>query len=135
MATLRSSVRRLAGAPEFGSRILGQATSSAVRACKRDETRIPKLDVSERFLAYENLRLQLVGAQLALLRRDEDVYRETLRQARTWLGSYFEAGDPLQSFDIRLVELQQIQISLDLPDISGSLALLRAEIQRRDSAQ
>ncbi len=122
------------GVRALGRKVLADL-GDLVRVRRVDETRIPKLDVSERFLAYENLRLQLVGAQLALLRRDEDVYRETLRQARTWLGSYFEAGDPLQSFDIRLVELQQIQISLDLPDISGSLALLRAEIQRRDSAQ
>ncbi|MGE4634310.1 MAG: uroporphyrinogen-III C-methyltransferase [Arenicellales bacterium] len=106
-----------------------------VRVRRVDETRPPKLDAAARFLAYENLRLQLVGAQLALLRRDEGVFRENLKQARMWLGDYFDPGAPVQSFDVRVAELQQVKVALSFPDISGSLALLRAEIQRRDSIQ
>jgi uroporphyrinogen III methyltransferase/synthase len=106
-----------------------------VRVRRVDETRPPKLDAAARFLAYENLRLQLVGAQLALLRRDEGVFRENLKQARMWLGDYFDPGAPVQSFDDRIAELQQAKVALSFPDISGSLALLRAEIQRRDSIQ
>jgi uroporphyrinogen III methyltransferase/synthase len=106
-----------------------------VRVRRVDETRPPKLDAAARFLAYENLRLQLVGAQLALLRRDEGVFRENLKQARMWLGDYFDPGAPVQSFDVRVAELQQAKVALSFPDISGSLALLRAEIQRRDSIQ
>ena len=53
-----------------------------VRVRRVDETRPPKLDTAARFLAYENLRLQLVGAQLALLRRDAGVFQENLKQAR-----------------------------------------------------
>ncbi len=106
-----------------------------VRVRRVDETRPPKLDTAARFLAYENLRLQLVGAQLALLRRDAGVFQENLKQARTWLGDYFEAGTPVQHFDAQVAELQQSKVALNFPDISGSLALLRAEIQRRDSIQ
>ena len=106
-----------------------------VRVRRVDETRPPKLDTAARFLAYENLRLQLVGAQLALLRRDAGVFQENLKQARIWLGDYFETGTPVQHFDTQVAELQQAKVSLSFPDISGSLALLRAEIQRRDSIQ
>jgi len=106
-----------------------------VRVRRVDETRPPKLDTAARFLAYENLRLQLVGAQLALLRRDAGVFQENLKQARTWLGDYFDPGTPLQHFDAQVAELQQAKVALSFPDISGSLTLLRAEIQRRDSIQ
>ena len=106
-----------------------------VRVRRVDETRPPKLDTAARFLAYENLRLQLVGAQLALLRRDAGVFQENLKQARIWLGDYFDPGTPLQHFDTQVAELQQSKVALSFPDISGSLALLRAEIQRRDSIQ
>ncbi len=106
-----------------------------VRVRRVDETRPPKLDTAARFLAYENLRLQLVGAQLALLRRDAGVFQENLKQARIWLGDYFDPGIPLQRFDAQVAELQQAKVALSFPDISGSLTLLRAEIQRRDSIQ
>ena len=106
-----------------------------VRVRRVDETRPPKLDTAARFLAYENLRLQLVGAQLALLRRDAGVFQENLKQARIWLSDYFETGTSVQHFDTQVAELQQSKVALSFPDISGSLALLRAEIQRRDSIQ
>ena len=106
-----------------------------VRVRRVDETRPPKLDTAARFLAYENLRLQLVGAQLALLRRDAGVFQENLKQARIWLSDYFETGTPVQHFDTQVAELQQAKVALSFPDISGSLTLLRAEIQRRDSIQ
>ena len=106
-----------------------------VRVRRVDETRPPKLDTAARFLAYENLRLQLVGAQLALLRRDAGVFQENLKQARLWLSDYFDPGTPLQRFDTQVAELQQAKVALSFPDISGSLTLLRAEIQRRDSIQ
>ena len=106
-----------------------------VRVRRVDETRPPKLDTAARFLAYENLRLQLVGAQLALLRRDAGVFQENLKQARIWLGDYFETGTPVQHFDTQVAELQQAKVALSFPDISGSLPLLRSEIQRRDSIQ
>ena len=106
-----------------------------VRVRRVDETRPPKLDTAARFLAYENLRLQLVGAQLALLRRDAGVFQENLKQARIWLSDYFDPGSPLPRFDTQLAELQQAKVVLSFPDISGSLTLLRAEIERRDSIQ
>ena len=106
-----------------------------VRVRRVDETRPPKLDTAARFLAYENLRLQLVGAQLALLRRDAGVFQENLKQARIWLSDYFDPGTPLQRFDTQVAELQQAKVALSFPDISGSLTLLRSEIQRRDSIQ
>ena len=88
-----------------------------VRVRRVDETHPPKLDTASRFLAYENLRLQLVGAQLALLRRDAGVFQENLKQARIWLSDYFDPGSPLPRFDTQLAELQQAKVVLSFPDI------------------
>ena len=102
-----------------------------IRVRRVDETQSPKLDNSERFLAFENLRLHLLVAQLAVLRSDQAVYEENLTTARTWLNDYFESSSESQRFDARLSELMQIDIAQELPDISESLTLLRSQIGAR----
>ena len=104
---------------------------SLIRVRRVDETQSPKLDNSERFLAFENLRLHLLVAQLAVLRSDQAVYEENLTTARTWLNDYFESSSESQRFDARLSELMQIDIAQVLPDISESLTLLRSQIGAR----
>ncbi len=121
-------------AQALGRRVLNDL-ADLVRVRRVDQTRVPKLDTSARFLAYENLRLQLVAAQLALLRQDQGLYRENLSQARAWLVDYFAVSAPVESFDLRLTELAQVEVTQSFPDISVSLDLLRSEIQRRDSTQ
>jgi len=108
---------------------------SLIRVRRVDETQSPKLDNSERFLAFENLRLHLLVAQLAVLRSDQAVYEENLTTARTWLNDYFESSSETQRFDARLSELMQIDIAQELPDISESLTLLRSQIGARASTE
>ena len=102
-----------------------------IRVRRVDETQSPKLDNSERFLAFENLRLHLLVAQLAVLRSDQAVYEENLTTARTWLNDYFESSSESQRFDARLSELMQVDIAQELPNISESLTLLRSQIGAR----
>ena len=110
---------------------LADDLGSLIRVRRVDETQSPKLDNSERFLAFENLRLHLLVAQLAVLRSDQAVYEENLTTARTWLNDYFESSSESQRFDARLSELMQIDIAQELPDISESLTLLRSQIGAR----
>jgi len=110
---------------------LADDLGSLIRIRRVDETQSPKLDNSERFLAFENLRLHLLVAQLAVLRSDQGVYEENLATARTWLNDYFESSSKTQRFDARLSELMQIDIAQELPDISESLTLLRSQIGAR----
>ncbi|MBT6931696.1 MAG: hypothetical protein HN987_03020 [Proteobacteria bacterium] len=107
--------------------------SHLVQIRRVDQTQLPKLESSQRFLAYENLRLQLLAGQLALLRRDQGVFEASIQQSRAWLIAYFEALDAaVVSFDRRLVEISEIKFAWEVPSISKTLDLMREEIKRRE---
>ncbi|MBT6071288.1 MAG: hypothetical protein HOH09_09555 [Proteobacteria bacterium] len=107
--------------------------SHLVQIRRVDQTQLPKLESSQRFLAYENLRLQLLAGQLALLQRDQGVFEASIQQSRAWLIAYFEALDAaVVSFDRRLVEISEIQFAWEVPSISKTLDLMREEIKRRE---
>ena len=107
--------------------------SRLVQIRRVDQTQLPKLESSQRFLAYENLRLQLLAGQLALLQRDQGVFEASIQQSRVWLIAYFEALDAaVVSFDRRLVEISEIQFAWEVPSISKTLDLMREEIKRRE---
>ncbi|MBT5625064.1 MAG: hypothetical protein HOJ76_05615 [Proteobacteria bacterium] len=107
--------------------------SRLIQIRRVDQTQLPKLESSQRFLAYENLRLQLLAGQLALLRRDQGVFEASIQQSRAWLIAYFEALDAaVVSFDRRLVEISEIKFAWEVPSISKTLDLMREEIKRRE---
>jgi uroporphyrin-3 C-methyltransferase len=75
----------------------------------------------------ENLRARLLTAQLSLLMRQPNVWRDELAMVESILQSRFDTN----SFDtlaaINLVhELQAIPVSAVLPDIAGSFSALEA---------
>ena len=107
--------------------------SRLVQIRRVDQTQLPKLESSQRFLAYENLRLQLLAGQLALLQRDQGVFEASIQQSRAWLIAYFEEPDAaVMSFDRRLVEISEIKFAWEVPSISKTLDLMREEIKRRE---
>jgi len=107
--------------------------SRLVQIRRVDQTQLPKLESSQRFLAYENLRLQLLAGQLALLQRDQGLFELSIQQSRVWLIKYFEESDAaVVSFDRRLVEISEINFAWEVPSISKTLDLMREEIKRRE---
>ena len=124
--------------PGFFDALMGRVSQDLeglVRVRRVDKTQLPKLDNSERFLAYENLRLHLLVAQLALLRTDQPLFQKSLAETQSWLTGYFASSPAAQRFETQLLEMMQIQVEQNLPDISGSLILLRSEIDRRNQAE
>lgn len=93
------------------------------------------LSPEERYYLFENLRLMLSGAQIALLKGDTTTYRGNLEQAENWLQNYFNTEDP--AVEQTLTDLQQmrnVELRPELPDVSGSLSTfqkikLQAEAQ------
>lgn len=81
----------------------------------------------------ENLRLTLEAAQLALLRRDNAVFHDSLRRAHDWLGRYFDTAHPaVQGALAELARMQAVDIAPALPNISASArALDEWQMQRR----
>ena len=74
-----------------------------------------------------NLRLALNHAQLAALRRDQAVFDASLATAGEWLSAHVDLrADAASAFAAALAALQDEDLAATLPDISGSLARLRA---------
>lgn len=84
------------------------------------------LSPSQEYFLRENLRLRLLNARLALLERNERVFRSDLQAAASWIGRHF---DPLtQQVAVAASSLKQLSasgISIEIPDIGESLAAVR----------
>ena len=78
------------------------------------------------YYVQQNLRLMLEQAQLALLQRSPGVYTRSLDKAVSWVDEYFQLNETAQALLVSLRELQQLHVDPELPDISASLALLKA---------
>lgn len=74
----------------------------------------------QRYFLYQNLRLQLESARLALLNGDDSNYQHSLQTAVDWLQQYF-TGEQRDAMLNTLKQLQEAEIKVSVPDISGSL--------------
>ncbi|MEO5702410.1 MAG: uroporphyrinogen-III C-methyltransferase [Gammaproteobacteria bacterium] len=90
-----------------------------------NKTTEPLIAPEQRYFLYQNLRLQLEAARLALLRRDAPTFRATLNTAHAWLKTYFDpnAAATRHMLDT-LARLSATDISPPLPEISASLKAL-----------
>ncbi len=83
------------------------------------------LGPEQRFFLYQNLRLQLEAARLALLRRDQPLYDSSLQRAKEWIGEFFDQEQAVtKSMQTGIDALNGLEIQTKLPDISGSLRML-----------
>lgn len=75
----------------------------------------------------ENLKLRLLNARLALLSRDQWTFRNELKVSQDWLARFFDVRDRnVAATQNTLKQLASAEISIDLPQISDSLAALKA---------
>ena len=89
--------------------------------------RRPLLAPEEQQYLALNLRLALEQAQLATLKREQAVYEQSLLNVRRWLVETTDVEDPLTRSMLQSVdELLVLEITDDLPDVSGSLNALTA---------
>ncbi|MDF1589499.1 MAG: uroporphyrinogen-III C-methyltransferase [Gammaproteobacteria bacterium] len=78
----------------------------------------------QRYFLYQNLKLKLETAQLALLSGKSSVFESSLASAADWLTMYF-VGDKRDAMLAMIRQLQSENISVELPDISGSATWLK----------
>ncbi len=123
-----------AGTMERFAREVLDDLGNLVRVRRVDEARLPKLTPVQRFLVHENLRLQLSGAQYALLRGDGELFRANLDAARQWAGRYLDVGaEPVRSLLDAIDEMSALPVDRETPSIAGSLEALRAVMLERAS--
>lgn len=120
-----------APAPESGfwSRLWAEAVQDLkelVRIQNSADPAPPLVTPEQAYFLRENLRLRLLGARLALLARDQALYREDLVAASAWLARYFDTRDKAVSEAKAAVDqLARAEVNIDLPDISASLEAAR----------
>jgi uroporphyrin-III C-methyltransferase len=107
-------------------REIWQEVKQLVRIDNTDKAEIPLLPPNQEFFLRENLKLSLLSARLALLSRDEASFRQGLKTAQLWTARYFDgkSGEVIRMSD-ELKKLVASDISIELPDISGSLQAVR----------
>ena len=106
---------------------LGERFSGLVRFRRSDENARPLLPPAQTENLLLNLRLALNHAQLAALRRDQAIFETNLANAAEWLADHVDTRHQAsRAIAAELAALQAEDLAAELPDISGSLARLRA---------
>jgi uncharacterized protein HemX len=96
--------------------------------------RIQRLDNSDQglltpeqsYFLRENLKLRLLNARIALLQRNEGLFRSDLRTATGWLKRYFDGRE--RSVGAAVTALEQLNaaaVAVELPTLADSLAAVR----------
>lgn len=85
----------------------------------------PLLAPQEATYLYQNLRLKLESARLALIQGNEPLFHDSLKNARKWIERYFTDSGEKSSMLTSLKRLDKTKLSPELPDISRSLKALR----------
>ncbi len=98
------------------------------------DVRRPLLLADQKYFLRENLRLLLYGAQVALLHGDFTTVESNIKTARQWLGDYFDVGTPAVQSAVNELDTVLQARTVDLPDVSGSLKLLREIIATRTAS-
>jgi uroporphyrin-3 C-methyltransferase len=78
----------------------------------------------QRYFLYQNLRLQMETARFAALSGNQKMFEQSLQSAISWLEQYF-VGDHRDAMLESLRNMQSQAISIETPDISGSLRWLK----------
>ncbi len=93
---------------------------------QREQPVAPLLPPEQHYYVQQNLRLMLEQAQLALLQRKSALYQQSLKKAEQWITDYFQLNNSTTAMLEGIAELKSVEIAPELPDISGSLTLLKA---------
>lgn len=92
----------------------------------REDEVVPYIPPEKRYFLRESLRLQLEGARLALILRDEEMYRMSLERAGEWLAHHFDMEDAeVNEARTALQELAATSIVAQPPDIGPILEPLK----------
>lgn len=92
----------------------------------------PLIAVEEEFFLRQNLRLELDGMRLALLRGDAEAYQNAYAQIRAWTERYFDTQDArVTQFLDELQSLQTVQFNPYIPDLAGLNQAFHDALNRR----
>lgn len=76
-----------------------------------------------------NLRFMIERAQLAVLREQPTIYKQSLVEAEHWVTRYFPSSKAANAYREELINLQAKKVISPLPDVTDSLELLNGYIE------
>lgn len=84
------------------------------------------LSPTQAYYVRENLKLRLLNARLALLSRNESVFRNDLRAAQDTIARYFDTRvRQVQTTQALLKQVQRSNLSIQMPTLSESINAVR----------
>ncbi|MFZ1830048.1 MAG: uroporphyrinogen-III C-methyltransferase [Candidatus Competibacteraceae bacterium] len=100
---------------------------------RRQRIETPPLIARENeFFLRQNLRLELEGMRLALLRGDAETYQTSYQSVYDWTQTYFDVADSkVTAFLAELQALQTIQLNPYIPDLTGLRQALQEFMTQR----
>ena len=111
-------------------KIIWQEIKSLVVVKRTGEMKHALLLPREEYFLYQNLRLELESAKLAVLRADSGNLRASIGLSQSWLRQYFDTKDSAVINVMETLEqMQAIELKPALPDISSSVESLRAYLR------
>lgn len=106
---------------------IGSEIRSLFRVRRLDDPNAMLIAPEQAYFLRENLRLSLLNARLALMSRNENVYKADLERVRKWVETYYEpANSDVAAVKEQLHTLAEAKLMLEPPRIDESLAALRA---------
>jgi uroporphyrin-3 C-methyltransferase len=93
-------------------------------------------DPELRYFLRQNLKLELASARLAVLRRDRANLEASVGLIKRLFAAYYDENDAgVKSIAARLDEAAKLELKPQLPNISGSLDVIRAQRANRSGAE
>jgi len=123
---------------QAGKAFLGELRGLVVFR-KLDETPKALMTPRQQFFLQQNLQLKLETARRSLLMGHQALFAQNLKEAAQWLQDFFDLEIPQVKQTIEEIKtLQSMTITSKMPDISGSIKVLRAyqnELEKQHEVQ
>jgi uroporphyrin-3 C-methyltransferase len=105
---------------------------SYVRVRDHGKTVNAILPPSQQTYLQQNLRLMFEQAQVALLRNDAQIYRESLIKAQNWINQYYSLNQEASAVLAELQILQEENIAPELTNFGNTSSALADYIERQE---
>ncbi|NNF17010.1 MAG: hypothetical protein HKN70_09695 [Gammaproteobacteria bacterium] len=115
--------------------VVSNAFTDIVRVSPTDDSQPALLAPEQAYFLYRNLELQIQAARIAAMQQQQQNYTTGIAFALDWLRRYFDPADTGVNVVIeRLEQLRGKRVTAEMPDISGSLNMLRTLAPGRSSS-
>ncbi|MCO5119031.1 MAG: uroporphyrinogen-III C-methyltransferase [Burkholderiaceae bacterium] len=129
-----SFIERLGGLIRVDRMI--EELSSLFRVRRVDAPDAALIAPDQAYFLRENLRLRLLNARLALLSRNDPLFRSDIEQAVKWIERYFDRSAPEVGRALaQLEQLARARTAGEAPSVNDSLGAVRAARAAREARQ